>query len=111
MSLDSSFRLLGLWVRRIPQHMIAGLVICLFVSGCGGTATGILDPPEISDRIKMIKSLTILPPQIKMTEISTGGTVEEMHEWSEQAEKHLQTALIQEFKNRRRHHVNPPDSA
>jgi hypothetical protein len=62
--------------------------------------TGTLDPPEISDRIRTIKSLTILPPQIKMTEISTGGTVEEMHEWSEQAERHLQTALPQEFQNR-----------
>jgi hypothetical protein len=101
MSLEScSDRLLGLSVRRIPLHMIAGLMMCLVISGCGGTTTSLLDPPEISDRIKTIKSLTILPPQIKMMEISAGGTVEEMHEWNEQAEKKLQTALIQEFKNR-----------
>ena len=95
-----SNRLLALSIRRIPLQLTAGLVMCLFVSGCGGTTTGLLDPPEISERIRTIKSLTILPPQIKMTEISAGGTVEEMHEWNEQAEKNLQTALVQEFKNR-----------
>ena len=87
-------------VRSFPRHLIAALVMCISVWGCGGTATGILDPPEISDRIKMIKSLAILAPQIKMTEISAGGSVEEMHEWNDQAERNLQTALTQEFKNR-----------
>jgi hypothetical protein len=86
--------------KTMSQHIIAALVMCLSVSGCGGRTTGVLDPPEIGDRIKTIKSLAILPPQIKMTEISAGGTVEEMHEWSEQAERNLQTALMQEFKNR-----------
>jgi hypothetical protein len=96
---NSPFRLF-VSPRKIPQYMIAGLVVCLFVSGCGGTATSISDPPEISDRIKTIKSLAILAPQIRMTEISTGGTVEEMHEWNEQAERNLQTDLIHKFKNR-----------
>jgi hypothetical protein len=97
---NCNFRVLNPSLRRVPLHLIAGVVMCIFVSGCGGKTTGQLDPLEISDRIKTIKSLTILPPQIKMTEISAGGTVEEMHEWNDQAEKNLQTALIQEFKNR-----------
>ena len=86
--------------KKFPQHLLAGVLLCVFASGCAGTGTGVLDPPEIGDRIRSIKSLVILPPQIKMTEISAGGTVEEMHEWSDQAVRNLHAALIQEFKNR-----------
>ena len=81
-------------------HVIAGLMICLSITSCGGTAPSALDPPELNDRIRTIKSLVVLPPQINMTEISTGGIIQVMHEWNEQAERKLHAALIQEFKNR-----------
>jgi hypothetical protein len=86
-------------VRRIRQQMIAGIVMCLCIAGCRGNMVA-PDPPEISNKIRTIKVLAILPPQIKMSEIAAGGYVEEMHEWNDQAERNFQSALVQEFKNR-----------
>ena len=97
---NSPFRLFTASPRKIPRHIIVGIVMCLCLAGCSGNRNVSAEPPEISNKIRTIKFLAILPPQIKMSEIAAGGYVEGMHEWNEQAERNFQVALVQEFKNR-----------
>lgn len=50
-------------------------------------------PPNSQEKIRQIKSLVLLPPKVDMFELSAGGVLEPMEDWSGQAKINVTEAI------------------
>lgn len=63
----------------------------IFLSGCA--SSNFRASPNYPTIVKDIKTVAVMPPDVKMFEISAGGMTQQMDEWSEDAKKHITEAL------------------
>lgn len=70
------------------------IAVVLLVAACGGPQHRlhhtVLENPEKA----LPKKVVVLPADIKVNELTAGGVVEEVPEWSDQAKKSIMAALI-----------------
>lgn len=70
-------------------------VVCLLALGllAGCATVPYRAHPEFEGRARQIKTVALIPPDVKVYELSAGGVREEMDHWSETARNNLRAAL------------------
>lgn len=77
------------------------MVLFLAVVPLAGCATAnFRTSPNYTENIKKIKTIAVMPPDVKMYEITAGGMTQEMDEWSELAKKNITEALKKKLADR-----------
>jgi hypothetical protein len=69
----------------------------LLLSGCSTAASSYRDNPDFERRLKRINSIVVLPTHAHVYQLDAGGIKEEFPEWSEEAARHLNVAVQNEF--------------
>lgn len=82
---------------RLLKSVFLFAVIVNFI-GCASTTYRA--SPNYPNIVKEIKTLAVMPPDVKMFEISAGGMTQQMDEWSETAKVNITQALKKEFADR-----------
>lgn len=77
------------------------IYIAFTVFGCT-TSKQYLAHPEFKINSKKIKTVLLIPPDIKIYELSAGGATELMDDWSRKGEENVKEALLKAFKNKSR---------
>ncbi|MCB9771327.1 MAG: hypothetical protein H6754_02085 [Candidatus Omnitrophica bacterium] len=75
------------------------LAVALFISS-GCASTNYRASPNYPTIAKQIKTIAVMPPDVKMFEISAGGISQEMDEWGEAAKKNIIEALKKNLADR-----------
>jgi hypothetical protein len=80
------------------------VLLLIAVPGCTAFSRTVVSPPpinpELESRTQSIDRLVVVSPDIKMYEVSAGGMVEPMDEWSEQAKRNILTSTMTELRHR-----------
>jgi len=97
-------------MRRLHHSTFMGipaLGLCLLVAGCVATPEWYRmyqGPdryhPELARRSKAVRVLALLPPDIKIYELTAGGVSELRDDWSTAGRETVSKALVQAFKRR-----------
>ncbi|QKF81322.1 hypothetical protein [Halarcobacter ebronensis] len=66
--------------------------MALFITGCSIDYTASI--PNFKQEYQTKKRIVIVPPSVKMYEISTGGVEEEISDWSKLAMENMQKSII-----------------
>src|SRR3989338_4917196 len=72
----------------MKKYSIFALLI--FLTGCAST---LRTSPTYSSSIKNVKTIAVMPPDVKVYQITAGGVQELIDEWSDQAKKYIKEAL------------------
>ncbi len=81
-----------------PTKSVFLLMVLSLVCGCA--ATNYRASPNYQSIVREIKTVAVMPPDVKMYEVSAGGMTQEMDEWSETAKKNITEALKKDFVGR-----------
>ncbi len=76
---------------------LMALMMVVIFSGCVSVTR---QSPLLSEKMKSIKTIAILPVDVKVYKISAGGVQEEMDEWSVQATKFITDSLTKHVGSR-----------
>ena len=71
------------------QLFIIGF-LAFFFSGCAST---LRTAPSFDSTIKTVKTIAVMPPDVKVFKITAGGVTEQIDEWSDQSKKLIEAAL------------------
>ena len=66
------------------------LLLVFLLTGCAST---LRTAPTYSSSIKEIKTIAVMPPDIKVYKITAGGVQELIDEWSDEAKQYIKEAL------------------
>jgi hypothetical protein len=72
------------------------VLLLIFLSGCA--TTSYRSHPEFDQRIATIKTPSLLPPDVKVYELSAGGVGELRDDWSRSGKENMLKAVLQAFK-------------
>ncbi len=76
-----------------------GLVLTgLFCAGCA--APTFRAHPQLNEKMRTAKTVLVMPPEIKVYQLSAGGVKEEIDKWSEEAQKNVMTAIYDLMRNK-----------
>jgi hypothetical protein len=75
------------------QALVLTILSVVLLAPLAGCAVAYRAHPEFEQRARQIKSVALLPPDVKVYELSAGGVQEEMDPWSETARNNLQASL------------------
>jgi len=73
-----------------PFRLLAVFFLAVMASGCAST---LRTAPNYSEHIKSVKTVAVLPPDVKVYKITAGGVRELMDEWSDEAKQATTEAL------------------
>jgi hypothetical protein len=71
------------------------LAAALLVTACATTPHRVA--PQFETRLSAIRTVALLPPSVKVYELSAGGTREQMDEWSETARHNVVAAISKQL--------------
>jgi hypothetical protein len=73
------------------------LAASLALAGCATTEPAVSNPnfTKAEARAALPKKIVLLPAEVRVSEISAGGVIEKVQDWSEQAKTNIDTALRQ----------------
>ena len=74
-------------------NMILYITLSSFIVGCVASKTS-ASIPNFKQEYEAKKRIVVVPPLVKMYEISTGGLEEEMTQWSTIAKNNLQNSIL-----------------
>lgn len=72
------------------------LLACLILSACA-TAPPYRSNPQLTEKLKTIKIIMVVPLKTDVYQITAGGVQEKMDEWSSQARRNVMTAIQDEL--------------
>lgn len=84
----------------IPQAKTILLTTLLFFTFLSAASAEGNVHPDLTKKAEHIKRISLLPPQIDMFEISAGGSLEKMEDWSQPARTHMRKSIKEEFAKR-----------
>ncbi len=73
------------------------LIALLFLFSCAGPPPVFLKHPQVKEKVQAIHTVVLIPPQIDVYELSTGGVKERIDEWSEETRQYLIQAFTEQF--------------
>jgi hypothetical protein len=77
---------------RVYTRIFYLLLTCLLLSACVTVPT-YRAHPQLDDKLKAIKKVTLIPLKTDVYQITAGGVQEKMDEWSSQARQNVMTAV------------------
>jgi hypothetical protein len=78
--------------------LLALAVLAYFLSACAPAAVSYRTNPRFQQQSQQIQTVSILPPEVKVYQIDTGGVREEITQWSTQARTNVVSALDDELR-------------
>ena len=78
--------------------MLYILVGCLFLSACATAPVSYRTNPQLNEKLKTTKNITVIPLEIEVYELSTGGIREKIDQLCAQAKNNVMTAINNELK-------------
>lgn len=88
------------------KKVLALVLTGLLLTGCALTPPYRVHP-NFQDKLKMFKTVAVLPPDVDVFYVEVGGIPEKMEEWSKQARKNILTAVQAELAGRAGFIVKP----
>ena len=82
-----------------PKNVLLSVLTAACLLGCVPPAL-IRTNARLQEQSSLIRTITVLPTQIKVYQIDTGGVREEIADWSAQARTNILTALASELTNK-----------
>lgn len=88
-----------MWTRRSGLRLVALCAVAIAASGCATSqrnthrALYTRSHPEMTERVKVVRTTGILPPDIKVYSVSAGGVEEVRDDWSRQGREHVLDAV------------------
>lgn len=76
----------------LVSKLLKLLLIFSILAGCA-TAPNFRSNPQLSEKIKTTKSIVLIPLKTDVYQITAGGVVEKMDEWTLQAKRNVMTAI------------------
>lgn len=89
-------------LRRPMKKIIASLTILFLVSGC---ATTVKKSPFFDARVDTIKTIAVMPSDVKVYQLTAGGVREEIDEWSDKAKELTRGALEKYLGDKAGYHI------
>jgi hypothetical protein len=75
------------------MSLIKKILLFLLVVTCVGCNTTYRRSPNFGAALPSLKTVAVLPPDVRVYQISAGGVSEEMDEWSAQAKTNIEKSL------------------
>ena len=82
---------------KIGTKMLYILVGCLFLSACATAPASYRTSPQLNEKLKTTKTLTVVPLEIEVCELGTGGIREKIDQWCVAAKNNVMTAIHKEL--------------
>lgn len=82
------------------KHGVKLLALVLFLTSACAPAVSYRAHPSLPVQAQRIRTVALLPPEVKVYQIDAGGIREEFAEWSDQARKNIISALESELRAR-----------
>ena len=77
--------------------MLYVLIGCLFLSACATSPASYRTNPQLNEKLKTTKRITVIPLEIEVCELSAGGIREKIDQWCAQAKNNVMTAIHNEL--------------
>src|SRR5690349_21217281 len=75
----------------------AVVVLAVALAGCGGGVQSTIRE-HFKEQAPAAPTLLIMAPDVELYELTAGGGLEPKADWTEQAEKHVLTGLVEELR-------------
>ncbi len=82
------------------NHKILLIVTIVFLSGCASSTRTLRTSPTYDEVIKTTKVIAVMPPDVKVNELTAGGVTQEIDEWSQKAKEYITEALKKHLSER-----------
>lgn len=80
---------------------------CLFLSACATSPASYRTNPQLNEKLKTTKRITVIPLEIEVSELSAGGIQEKIDQWCVQAKNNVMTAIQKELEAKQLLFVKP----
>lgn len=83
---------------KLHIKILTMMFACLLVSACATTAPQFRSHPRLNEKLGQTRTITVIPLNIDVYQLSAGGVKEKIDEWCFQARRNVLTAVEEELK-------------